>query len=73
MLRSDTVCGARKSTALTPRFDGFHRCRPFTRSTYFDRIEIRLAKKYGHRNGDRTRMPTLMPEMYALAGCSHLP
>ena len=73
MLRSDTVCGARNSTALTPRFDGFHRCRPFTRSTYFDRIEIRLAKKYGHRNGDRTRMPTLMPEMYALAGCGHVP
>jgi hypothetical protein len=32
-----------------------------------------LARTYGHRNGDRIRMPTLMPEMYALAGCGHLP
>ena len=37
------------------------------------RIEIRLQRKYGHRNGERTRMPTLMPVMYALAGCGHLP
>ena len=63
MLRSDTVAGARNSTALTPKFDGFQRCRPLTRSTYFDVIEIRLASTYGHRNGDRTRIPTLMPVM----------
>src|SRR5262245_15824362 len=73
MLRSETVAGARNSTALTPRFDGFQRCRPFTRSTYLDRIEIRLPNAYGHRNGDRTRMPTLMPVMYALAGCGQTP
>ena len=42
MLSSDTVAGARKSTALTPKFDGFQRWRPFSRRTYFDVIEIRL-------------------------------
>ena len=63
MLSSDTVAGARNSTALTPKFDGFQRCRPLYRSTYFDTIEIRLASAYGHRNGERTRMPTLMPVM----------
>src|SRR5438270_7390455 len=73
MLRSVTVAGARNRTALTPRFDGFQRCRPSTLSTYFDVIEIRLASAYGHRNGDRTRIPTLIPVMYALAGCGHCP
>ena len=63
MLSSDTVAGARNNTALTPRFDGFHRWRPFTLSTYFEVIEIRLASTYGHRNGERTRIPTLMPVM----------
>ncbi len=28
--------------ALTPRFDGFQRCRPRQRIAYFDVIEIRL-------------------------------
>jgi hypothetical protein len=36
-------------------------------------IEIRLVRKYGHRNGERTRMPALMPLIYALAGCGHAP
>ena len=49
MLSSDTVAGARNSTALTPKFDGFQRCRPLSRSTYFDAIEIKLIRKYGHR------------------------
>src|SRR5262245_56986647 len=73
MLSRDTVAGARKRTALTPRFDGFHRWRPPARSTYFDTIEMRLVRKYGQRNGERTRMPTLMPVMYALAGCGQRP
>ncbi len=42
MLRLATVAGARKSIALTPRFDGFQRCRPCQRIAYFDVIEIRL-------------------------------
>ena len=63
MLRTVTVAGARNSIALTPKLDGFQRCRPWQRSTYFDVIEIRLHKKYGHKNGERIRMPTLMPVM----------
>ena len=68
MLRRVTVSGARNSTALTPKLDGFHRCRPLNRRTYLVVIEIRLQRKYGQRKGERTRMPTLMPVMYALAG-----
>jgi len=63
MLSSDTVAGARNSSALTPKFDGFQRCRPLYLSTYFDTIEIRLASAYAHKKGERTRMPTLMPVM----------
>jgi len=33
------------------------------RRTYLDRIEMNEHRKYGHRNGDRSRMPTLMPVM----------
>src|SRR5918993_5274538 len=36
MLRTATVAGARKTTALTPKFVGFHRCCPRKRNTYFD-------------------------------------
>src|SRR3954469_299904 len=57
MLKWDTVSGARNSTALRPKFDGFQRCRSRSRKTYFDVIEIRLHRKYGQKNGDRTRMP----------------
>src|SRR6476660_1256381 len=71
MESTDTVAGARNTTVLTPKFDGFHRWRPSRRSTYFDTIEIRLASAYGHRKGDRTRIPTLSPVMYALAGWGH--
>ena len=56
-----------------PKFDGFQRCRPLTRSTYFDVIEIAEHSAYGQKAGERTRMPTLMPVMYALARCGHLP
>src|SRR6185369_8486468 len=72
-LRSDTVSGARNRIRLTPRFDGFHRWRPRKRRTYFDAIEMNAQSAYGHRNGDRSRMPTLMPVMYALAAYGHLP
>src|SRR5215204_588983 len=68
-LSTATVAGARNTTALTPKFVGFQRWRPRTRSTYFDAIEIRLVRKYGQRNGDLTRIPALMPLIYALAGC----
>ena len=34
---------------------------------------MRLVKKYGQKNGERTRMPALMPLMYALAGCGQAP
>ena len=39
--------GARNTSALTPKFVGFHRCLPRNRSTYFEVIEIKLVKKYG--------------------------
>ena len=35
-----TLSAARTSMATIPRFDGFQRCRPSTRITYFDVIEI---------------------------------
>src|SRR5262245_18443832 len=71
MLKSDTLAGARNNTALTPKFEGFHKCRPLRRKTYFEAIDVRLARTYGQKNGDRTRMPTSMPVMYALAGWGH--
>ena len=49
--------------ATMPKFDGFQRCRPSTRSTYFEVIEIAAHSAYGQNAGERTRMPTLMPEM----------
>src|SRR5215217_8867000 len=72
-LRLATVSGARNSNTQIPKFDGFQRCRPFTRSTYFDMIEITLHKAYGQNAGERSRIPTLIPEMYALAKLIHLP
>ena len=62
-LSSETVSGARNRTRLTPRLDGFHRCLSPIRRTYLERIEMNEHRKYGHRNGDRSRMPTLMPVM----------
>ena len=44
MLRLATVAGARKSITLTPRFEGFQRCRPCQRIAYFDVIEIRAQR-----------------------------
>ena len=35
-----TASGASTSMATIPKFDGFHRCRPSTRSTYFDVMEM---------------------------------
>ena len=71
MLRLPTVSPARNSIAEMPKFDGFQRWRPLTRSTYFDVIEIALHSANGQKAGERIRMPTLMPVMYALAGCGH--
>ena len=73
MLSSDTVAGARNSTALTPKFDGFQRCRPLSAQHVLRRDRDQAAEEYGQRNGERTRMPTLMPVMYALAGCGQRP
>src|SRR6185295_6445383 len=72
-LRVATVSGARNNNTQMPKFDGFQRWRPFTRSTYFDMIESTLASAYGQNAGERKRMPTLMPLMYALERLSHLP
>src|SRR5690606_2931980 len=58
-----TVAGARNSIALTPRFDGFQRCRPRQRIAYFDAIEIKLHSAYGQNAGERIRIPTLIPVM----------
>src|SRR4029453_5897404 len=68
MLKRETVAGARNNSALTPKFDGFHKCRPLKCHTYLDAIEIKLASTYGQKNGERTRIPTLIPVIYALAG-----
>src|SRR5436190_19527855 len=72
-LRPVTVAGARNKTRLTPKLVGFQRCRPRTRSVYFDAMEMKLHRMYGHNSGERIRMPTLMPEIYALARYGHLP
>ena len=73
MLSAATVSGARNTSTEIPKFDGFQMCRPFTRSTYFDMIETTAHTRYGHTAGDRTRMPTLMPLMYALARFGNFP
>src|SRR3954470_2899164 len=73
MLRLATVAGARNSIAAIPKLDGFQMCRPFTRSTYLDVMVMALQRAYGQKYGERTRIPTLMPEMYALARCGIFP
>ena len=62
-LRPATVSGASTSIATMPKLDGFQRWRPSTRSTYFEVIEIAEHSAYGQIAGERTSMPTLMPEM----------
>ena len=47
-LRLATCCGARNSIIVTPKFVGFHRCRPPIRRTYFDVIEIIPHRTNGH-------------------------
>src|SRR5438093_3004340 len=71
MLRLATESPATNSIAQMPKLDGFHKWRPLTRKTYFERIEIAAQSPYGHNAGERIRMPTLMPVIYALAGCGH--
>ena len=61
-LRPATVSAASTSIATMPRFDGLKMCRPSTRIRYFDVIEMAAQSAYGQYSGDRTRMPTLMPE-----------
>src|SRR6185503_13322303 len=72
-LKAATDSGAKNSNTQIPKFDGFQRCRPFTRKTYFDIIESTLHNAYGQKAGERRRMPTLIPEIYALERLSHLP
>src|SRR6476646_2956803 len=72
-LNTATVSGASNSNAQIPKFDGFHKCRSLTRSTYFDMIETTLHNAYGQKAGERSRMPTLIPQMYELARLNHLP
>src|SRR5918993_798480 len=73
MLRLATVSEARTSIATMPRFDGFQRCRPSTRIRYLDVIEIAEHSAYGQKSGERTSMPTLMPDTYAEARCGQCP
>src|SRR5882672_3706668 len=73
MLSTDALAGARNSSALTPKFDGFQRWRSLWRNTYFVAIDTSEHSTYVQRNGERTRIPTLMPVMYALAGCGQWP
>ena len=49
--------------AHTPKFDGFQMWRPRARRTYLEAIESRLHATYGQTNGERIRMPTLIPVM----------
>src|SRR5215813_1370908 len=68
-----TYSGANRSIMQMAKFDGFHRCLPLQRMTYFEVIEMALHNAYGQNSGERMRIPTLIPEMYALAACGHLP
>jgi len=43
MLNTDALAGASSSSALTPKFDGFHRCRSRKRKTYLVAIDTRLV------------------------------
>src|SRR5438128_11388469 len=52
MLSSDALAGARNRSALTPKFDGFQRCRFLRRRTYFDAIDTSAHSTYVQRNGD---------------------
>ena len=54
-LKLATVSGARNSNTQMPKFDGFQRCRPFTRNTYFDMIESTLHSAYGQNAGERNK------------------
>src|SRR5687768_3216546 len=58
-----TVSAASTSIATMPKLDGFQMWRPSTRSTYFEVMEMAEHRAYGHIAGERTSMPTLMPEM----------
>src|ERR1700744_4711614 len=73
MLSVATDSAARNSITQIPKFDGFQMCLPFTRSTYFDVMLIAAHSAYGQNPGERIRMPTLMPLMYALARLGNLP
>ena len=61
-LRPATVSAASSSIATMPKLVGFQMWRPPTRRTYFEVIEIAEQSAYGQNAGERTRMPTLMPE-----------
>src|SRR6202789_899433 len=73
MLRAVTDSAAKKSIMQMPKLDGFQIWRFFTRRTYFEVMAITEHSAYGQNAGERSRIPTLMPVMYALARCGHLP
>src|SRR6202044_4019712 len=73
ILKVVTDSAARNSTTQMPKFDGFQICRFFTRRTYLDVIAIIAHNAYGQNAGERRRIPTLMPVIYALATFGHLP
>ena len=45
-----------------PKLEGFQRWRPLSRSTYFEVIDSILHSAYGQMAGERTKIPTLIPE-----------
>jgi len=54
--------------AQIAKFEGFQRCRPFQRNTYFEVMAIAwLTRRASIRRTDEN--PELMPVMYALARC----
>ena len=61
-LRLATASGASTSIATIAKLVGLNRCRPPTRITYFEVIAIAEVSANGQNAGDRTSMPTLMPD-----------
>ena len=68
MLRLATVSPAKNKRTEMPKLEGFQMWWSFQRRIYFEVIDIRLQSANGQKAGDRNRMPTLIPVMYALAG-----
>jgi hypothetical protein len=61
MLSPATLNGRKASIQEIPKLEGFQMWVFLKRNTYFDIIEMMAVTAKGHKNVDRTRIPTLMP------------